>query len=47
MRLGKQVRSSLVLWTTDCAEHILQHFEENYLKDDRARIGTEEVICSE
>jgi hypothetical protein len=47
VRLGKQVRSALVLSTTDCAEHTLQHFEEIYLKDDRARIGTEEVICSE
>ena len=41
MRLGKQVRSSLVLWTTDCAEHILQLFEANYPIDDRARIRTE------
>ena len=34
------------LWTTDCAEHVLLHIEENYPNDDRARIRTEEVICS-
>jgi immunity protein 5 of polymorphic toxin system len=37
MRLDKQDQKSLVLWATDCAEHVLPYFEENYPKDDRPR----------
>ena len=46
MRLDKQVRRSLVLWTTDGAERVLLYFEENYPKDDRPGTRTDQVIDS-
>jgi hypothetical protein len=41
MRLDKQDHSSLVLWATDCAEHVLPYFEEKYPKDNRPRNALE------
>jgi hypothetical protein len=35
MRLDKRDHRSLVLWATDCAEHVLPYFEEEYPNDDR------------
>ncbi|NPE08546.1 MAG: hypothetical protein GNW80_09730 [Asgard group archaeon] len=32
---------TLVIWATDCAEHILSYFEEKYPKDDRPRKAIE------
>jgi hypothetical protein len=46
MRLDKLDRRSLVLWTTDCAEHVLSYFGENCPKGDRAAIRTDQVINS-
>jgi len=37
MRLDEQDHGSLVLWATDCAEHVLAYFEESYPNDDRPR----------
>ena len=31
----------MVLWATDCAEHVLPHFEEKYPRDDRPRNAVE------
>lgn len=31
----------MVLWATDCAEHVLPYFEEKYPKDDRPRNALE------
>jgi len=36
-RLDEAERGSLVLWATDCAEHVLTYFEEKYPNDDRPR----------
>ena len=41
MRLDKQDQRSLVLWATDCAEHVVPYFEENFPKDDRPRKAVE------
>lgn len=43
MRLDSFARDhrSLVLWATDCAEHVLPYFEEKYPKDDRPRSAVE------
>lgn len=41
MRLDKQDHRSLVLWATDCAEHVLPYFEEKYPEDDRPRNAVE------
>src|SRR5665647_614060 len=41
MRLDKGDHRSLVLWATDCAEHVLPYFEEQYPKDDRPRKAIE------
>jgi hypothetical protein len=41
MRLDKVDHRSLVLWATDCAEHVLPCFEEKYPKDDRPRKAVE------
>lgn len=41
MRLDERDHRSLVLWATDCAEHVLPYFEENYPKDDRPRNAIE------
>ena len=41
MSLDKRDHNSLALWTTDCAEHVLPHFEEKYPKDDRPRKAIE------
>ncbi len=35
MRLDERDHRSLVLWATDCAEHVLPYFEEKYPEDDR------------
>ena len=32
---------TLVVWATDCAEHVLPYFEEKYPKDDRPRKAIE------
>ncbi|MGV8979649.1 putative immunity protein [Clostridium sp.] len=32
---------TLVIWATDCAEHVLSHFEEEYPEDDRPRKAIE------
>jgi len=39
--VAKQDHKTLVLWATDCAEHVLHYFEEKYLKDDRPRKAIE------
>ena len=39
--LDKQHQKSLALWAADCAEHVLQYFEEKYPKDDRPRKAIE------
>jgi hypothetical protein len=44
MRLDKLDRRSLVLWTTDCAEPVRSYVGENYPKDYRAGITTDQVI---
>lgn len=36
-----QDHKSLVLWATECAEHVLPYFEENYPEDDRPRKAIE------
>src|SRR5215208_3259446 len=43
MRLDSFARGhrSLVLWATDCAEHVLPYFEEKYPKDNRPRNALE------
>lgn len=41
MRLDKSDHGSLVLWATDCAEHVLPYFEEKYPKDNRPRKAVE------
>ncbi len=33
--VAKQDHETLVLWATDCAEHVLHYFEEKQPKDDR------------
>ncbi len=40
-RLSEQDHRSLVLWATDCAEHVLSYFEEQYPNDDRPRKALE------
>ncbi|MHB9094582.1 MAG: putative immunity protein [Eubacteriales bacterium] len=39
--LSKQDHRTLVLWATDCAEHVLPYFEEKYPKDNRPRKAIE------
>lgn len=39
--LSKQDKKTLVLWATDCAEHVLPYFEEKYPKDNRPRKAIE------
>ncbi|MFI5273943.1 MAG: putative immunity protein [Ktedonobacterales bacterium] len=41
MRRDTQDHRSLVLWATDCAEHVLPSFEEQYPQDDRPRNAVE------
>src|SRR6266536_1355569 len=41
MTLGKEDHRLLVLWATDCAEHVLPYFEEQYPEDDRPRKAVE------
>ena len=41
MRLDKQDHKSLVLWATDCAEHVLPSFEKKYPADPRPRKAIE------
>ena len=41
MRLDKQDHRSLVLWATECVEHVLPYFEQNYPKDNRPRNALE------
>jgi Immunity protein Imm5 len=41
MRLDERDHSSLALWATDCAEHVLPLFEEKYPEDDRPRNAVE------
>lgn len=41
VRLEERDHKSLVLWATDCAEHVLPYFEEKYPKDDRPRNAVE------
>lgn len=37
----KKNKKELVLWATDCAEHVLPYFEKQYPKDDRPRKAIE------
>ena len=39
--LNKQDHRTLVLWATDCAEHVLPYFEEKDPKDNRPRKAIE------
>jgi hypothetical protein len=39
--LSKQDHKTMVLWATDCAEHVLPYFEEKYPKDNRPRKAIE------
>ena len=39
--LSKLDHKTLVIWATDCAEHVLPYFEEKYLKDNRPRKAIE------
>ena len=39
--LSKQDHRTLVLWATNCAEHVLPYFEEKYPKDNRPRKAIE------
>ena len=41
MRLDKCDHRSLVLWATDCAEHVLPYFERKYPEDNRPRKAVE------
>lgn len=41
MRLDKSDHRSLVLWATDCADHVLRYFEEKYPRDNRPRKAVE------
>ena len=41
MGLDRCDHRSLVLWATDCAEHVLPCFEEKYPRDDRPRKAIE------
>ena len=41
MRLEERDHRSLVLWATECAEHVLPYFEEKYPKDNRPRNAVE------
>ena len=38
---GKINQKILVIWATDCAEHVLSYFEEKYPKDNRPRKAIE------
>ena len=40
-RLDEQDHRSLVLWATDCAEHVLAYFEERHPNDNRPRKAIE------
>jgi len=39
--LSKRNHRTLVLWATDCAEHVLSYFEEKYPKENRPRKAIE------
>jgi hypothetical protein len=39
--LSKLDHKTLVIWATDCAEHVLPYFEEKYPKDNRPRKAIE------
>ena len=41
MKIDKQDHKALVLWATDCGEHVLRFFEEKYPKDHRPRLALE------
>ena len=41
MRLDKRDHKSLMLWATDCAEHVLPYLEKKYPKDNRPRNAVE------
>ena len=41
MKLDKSDHRTLVLWATECAEHVLPYFEENYPNDNRPRKALE------
>jgi immunity protein 5 of polymorphic toxin system len=41
MKLDKSDHRTLVLWATECAEHVLSYFEENYPNDNRPRKALE------
>lgn len=40
-QLDAQDHRALVLWATDCAEHVLPYFEEKYPEDNRPREAVE------
>lgn len=39
--VSKRNHRTLVLWATDCAEHVLQYFDEKYPEDNRPRKAIE------
>ncbi|HUU78353.1 MAG TPA: hypothetical protein VMX55_08395 [candidate division Zixibacteria bacterium] len=39
--MDKLDHRTLVIWATDCAEHVLSYFEEKYPKDNRPRKAIE------
>jgi hypothetical protein len=41
MKLDKPNQRELLLWATDCAEHVLTYFEAQYPDDDRPRRAIE------
>ena len=41
MRLEARDHRSLALWATECAEHVLPYFDEEYPKHDRPRKAVE------
>ena len=38
---GRMDRRALAIWAADCAEHVLQYFEDIYPKDNRPRKAVE------
>lgn len=39
--INQKDKKTLIIWATDCAEHILHYFEEKYPSDDRPRKAIE------
>ncbi len=43
MQLDEPDQRALALWASDCAEHVLPYFEQEYPQDDRPRKAIEAV----